>query len=956
MKTKYPLLSLMARSRINLCLSTAGCIFATFTGSALAQTSWTGNTNQGWTSATWSNGVPTAGSAITLTPTSSATLSVNTAAVGASLDFSSALGTGLTISNGQSLTITGAIADTGSGNATLSVNNSTVGNAATVLSASSLAATTLNFNGTAGGAQFLTTSFNITLGVQLQIGAVNNDNTFRQTGGIIDISNGDFGLTFNEALSNPTSGTTLYIMDGGSLRAGRIGVASGNGNNTTVARFASTGVFEWNNGTIQNRTSNGTLNIQNGTANSGATANTAQFNTSKPLKIELSQSGSHIFDVEGSGGIINLTGSAELVNKTGEAGTLTKSGLGTLNLTGGGTHAVSTWTGDTTVTAGVLATNYNLIAASTNTTLSDAYSAGSRLVLNGGNFTMTGRGSAGASVSGTVSGNASGGFSVTIPSTTGLVAGQSVSGTNIPAGAYIRRILNGTVIELSHQSTGNVALNGIALTFGAASFTNTQTINDVTLTPAISTVTVNPGTGTSTTLLSFGNVTGTGGLTKAGTGTLRLTGALDYAGATAVSAGTLEFAPSAGSSTLTGNITGTGAILKSGNGTTILATSTSGGSSFSGALRVAGGTLQIGSTTTSNNSDQRLTAVSSVQVDSGATMILKNSSAIPGGTPITLAGTLRTDTTGVSGGGFHNGLGAITFNGGTLTTANGANATSFQTYVLNGNVTVTGSSVANITAGGSAGNGVHLLNNAIGSRTFEVADVTSSAAADLIVLASLLNASNGTQAASLIKTGAGTMLLSGVNTYTGATSVNNGALIVNGSISTSVLTTVASGATISGDGITGALTVLAGGDIKPGNSPGSLDISGNYIQAGTYTAEINGLIAGTGYDQINVTGGVNITGGSLVTMFSGTYALNNMVFILTNDAADAIIGTYNSFAQGAVVANYGGFDWRISYLADSVGSTFTGGNDIALMAIPEPNAAALLGGFGLFALLRRRRN
>jgi hypothetical protein len=200
------------------------------------------------------------------------------------------------------------------------------------------------------------------------------------------------------------------------------------------------------------------------------------------------------------------------------------------------------------------------------------------------------------------------------------------------------------------------------------------------------------------------------------------------------------------------------------------------------------------------------------------------------------------------------------------------------------------------------------------------------------------------------------MTRTGVNTYTGATSVNNGALIVNGSISTSVLTTVASGATISGDGITGALTVLAGGDIKPGNSPGSLDISGNYIQAGTYTAEINGLIAGTGYDQINVTGGVNITGGSLVTMFSGTYALNNMVFILTNDAADAIIGTYNSFAQGAVVANYGGFDWRISYLADSVGSTFTGGNDIALMAIPEPNAAALLAGFGLFALLRRRRN
>ena len=61
-------------------------------------------------------------------------------------------------------------------------------------------------------------------------------------------------------------------------------------------------------------------------------------------------------------------------------------------------------------------------------------------------------------------------------------------------------------------------------------------------------------------------------------------------------------------------------------------------------------------------------------------------------------------------------------------------------------------------------------------------------------------------------------------------------------------------------------------------------------------------------------------------------------------------------AQGAVVGNYLGFDWQISYTGNSTGNTFTGGNDIALMAvaIPEPRAA-LLGGLGLLALLRRRR-
>jgi hypothetical protein len=145
--------------------------------------------------------------------------------------------------------------------------------------------------------------------------------------------------------------------------------------------------------------------------------------------------------------------------------------------------------------------------------------------------------------------------------------------------------------------------------------------------------------------------------------------------------------------------------VKSGAGTTVLATTTDNGSNgFTGSVRVSGGNLQIGNSTTSNSNAQRLGATS-VQVDSGATLTFKNSSAIPGSAAITLAGTINTDTTGLASGGFHNVLGAISFNGGTLTTANGANATSFQSYALNGDVTVTGSTVSNITAGGSAGNG-----------------------------------------------------------------------------------------------------------------------------------------------------------------------------------------------------------------------------------------------------------
>ena len=367
----------------------------------------------------------------------------------------------------------------------------------------------------------------------------------------------------------------------------------------------------------------------------------------------------------------------------------------------------------------------------------------------------------------------------------------------------------------------------------------------------------------------------------------------------------------------------TGSITNVGNTTPY--TFTLGGSG-AGGITISNSILDGGTTGT--------TAVTVNNTGGGTTTLSSATSLYTGGTTVN-RGTLTLASTAT--------LGATTGALNVSNTNTGAGSASVLNLATGANTTV--GNLSGLIAAPSSGTNTATINTQTG-RNFSVTQTADATYAGVIASAGSFTLAAGSTHA---------LTFTGTNTYTGTTSVNKGSLIVNGSISTSVLTTVASGATIGGDGTTGALTILAGGAIKPGNSPGSLDVSGNYIQAGTYTAEINGLIAGTGYDQINVIGSVDITGGSLVTMFSGTYALNNMVFILTNNGTDAITGTYNTFAQGAVVASYGGFDWQISYLANSVGSTFTGGNDIALMAIPEPNAAALLGSLGVIALLRRRR-
>ena len=469
------------------------------------------------------------------------------------------------------------------------------------------------------------------------------------------------------------------------------------------------------------------------------------------------------------------------------------------------------------------------------------------------------------------------------------------------------------------------------ITAGGATTSTISTI--LALTGNNNSITVGAGSALNiTSILKNGIFDGSaaGGIIKAGAGTLTLSGANSYTGTTTISGGTLEIGGTGtlGGGSYAGDISNNGALLYSSSANQTL----SGFITGSGSITMSGsGTLTL--TQTFNDFPTHYFN-GAITVNSG-TLIAPNEYWTLNPTSITVNGGILNMQTRPSE------LGYLALNGGTVT-SNGVENTSFGNIILYTDTTVH--------AGGAAVSTISVNQVKLrGTNGFAVG------AGSTLNVTSEVGEYGG--AGSLSKTGAGTLTLSGASTYTGTTAVTEGKLVVNGNISTSILTTVSSGATLGGSGTVGALTINSGAFVTPGNSPGILTVNGNYIQAGTYSAEITGNTAGVGgYDQIAVTGTVNIAGGSLVALFSsGSYALGDKLFILLNDDSDAITGTYSGYAQGATVATYGGFDWQISYLADSTGNTFTGGNDIALMAVPEPNIAALIGGFGVLALLRRRR-
>ena len=398
-----------------------------------------------------------------------------------------------------------------------------------------------------------------------------------------------------------------------------------------------------------------------------------------------------------------------------------------------------------------------------------------------------------------------------------------------------------------------------------------------------------------------------------------------------------------------GNITGNIAIVKNGANTQTFAGPAN---TYTGNVTVNTGTLVAGGLPASTALGNPTLAGRTITVNTPGILSLTTNNVLGSGVgnanlPATiLAGGTLTSTR-------YNVLGPITLNGATLTQS-ATDAGSYEGYQFRGNVTVGGAAASTISTGN--GKADHLNANTI----FAVADATGSAATDLTVSAPLRNQSGDFALApgGLTKNGPGTMLLSAASTYTGATIVDAGTLLVSGSISASAAT-VNAGATLGGGGTLGAVTVNAGGTLAPGSSPGILSTGTvSLTSTSTLSIELGGstVVAGTDYDRLNVTGGVTLGGSTLsVTLLSGfEIHVNDTFLIVLNDGADAIGGSFAGITDGDTVS-FGGYDFTFDSTFDGNGDTNL--NDIALISqVPEPGSfATLLAGIGMLAGLQRFR-
>ena len=330
------------------------------------------------------------------------------------------------------------------------------------------------------------------------------------TGGNLSLGTG-FTLTTNASSSTTFSGV---ISGAGSLTKAGTGALTLNGTNTY------TGGTTVNAGTVSLGHANGLGTSGNITFTGGGLQYGSGITTDISSRIKNS-TGAILVDTNGN----NVT-FASALDSTNSSG-FTKNGAGVLSLSGNNTYSGSTTINSGTLEiastgllgggsySGNIANNGALIAGSnSNQILSGIISGTGALTKNGsGTLTLTG--------SNSFSG------STTLNTGTLVISHANAAGTGTLTQS------NGASL-LKIDTTGTIA--------NTMSVYNVQASQSATLSGAITVNNASFDVDSGDTLTLSGAVSGSGGVTKNGTGTLVLSGSNTYAAATTVNAGTLNAA------------------------------------------------------------------------------------------------------------------------------------------------------------------------------------------------------------------------------------------------------------------------------------------------------------------------------------------------------------------------------------------------------------------------------
>jgi len=190
------------------------------------------------------------------------------------------------------------------------------------------------------------------------------------------------------------------------------------------------------------------------------------------------------------------------------------------------------------------------------------------------------------------------------------------------------------------------------------------------------------------------------------------------------------------------------------------------------------------------------------------------------------------------------------------------------------------------------------------------------------------------------KVGAGTLTLNGNNTYTGASGATEGTLVVNGSIASSlhvqvnrplIVVTNTPFGILAGNGSVPTIVPYPGGTVSPGTSPGRLTVQGNADLANSdLRIELNGTTPITQYDQLRVTGNVNLNNSKLFFFTGFPPTTNDTFLILDKTSPGPITGFFLNTTEGSVMGT--GFNkYRITYQGGD-------GNDVVLRRVEIPGS------------------